>query len=860
MAMSTRTAPDDVPYADPYHCPLCHSLLVDAGDGTARCPRCRFDATHPLAADIWRIDCEQARLAAERRELIESLRRDLSLREPVVVPEPTAGRPPSPRGPAPSRKVSVQALLVGLGAFLLVVAGVVFAAVTWDRLGAAGQAVVLAVATATAAAVTLVAARRGLTATAEALSVVAAGFALVDVQAARVALAPDGPWQPVWAGGLVLVAIGLLVLGRSARVRAPAIVAVGAAQFPLVILSTMAGPGPIGAAAVVATAAADHLAVPRLRRSPTRWLPEPTLPWLRVLGAAAWTFGAVAALPWAIGAADTAATATQWWGVVVLAAAAALAAVVAGTGGPARRYPVAAAAGGVVVGLTAIVASAVTLGLAGEAVLLVATAAPLGVLGTVVAAGDRWVEDARSRAAAVAAAVWAAATAVGWLAPVVSALAAPFLAVADDGWWTRTAGVTTGDLGAPLDADLERWMAMAIAAVPIIGVNAVLAAASLLRPRRAVRNTAAGLVAGAAGFVVVAIGGVLWDMPVWTLVAVNLAGAAALVSVSARPGRTAGPWPALGAVPPAVVALAWAGSVELLTCLAVGALTVVGGVAVAVGVSGDRRRWTGAATAVTGVGLAATGWVVAAAVGADAPGAWLTALVVASVASSVAFAAERRVPWWTTAVDLMSGACALGALAGLVAVAGPDPISVGLGVVAVAAAVHVLRPSRRVVAAVVAATAALALLWLRLWVGDVRAVEAYTLPLAALLLLAGMRRLRNVPEEGSWPALGPGLLVAALPSAVVAVDGNDVARPLVVLGVAVAVTIAGASTRLRAPLLVGAVTAVVMAVDQVFPVVAQLPRWLTIGSLGVVLLVVGATFERRRQQATQLYRKYRTLR
>lgn len=860
MAMSTRTAPDDVPHADPYHCPLCHSLLVDAGDGTARCPRCRFDATHPLAADIWRIDCEQARLAAERRELIESLRRDLSLREPVVVPEPTAGRPPSPRGPAPSRKVSVQALLVGLGAFLLVIAGVVFAAVTWDRLGAAGQAVVLAVATATAAAVTLVAARRGLTATAEALSVVAAGFALVDVQAARVALAPDGPWQPVWAGGLVLVAIGLVVLGRSARVRAPAIVAVGAAQFPLVILSTMAGPGPIGAAAVVATAAADHLALPFLRRSPTRWLPEPTRPWLRILGAAAWTFGVVAALPWAVGAADTAGTADRWWGVVVLAAAAALAAVVAGTGGEGHRYPVAAAAGAAVVTLTTVLAAAVAMDLSAESLLLVATAAPAGVLGIVVAGGGRWARDTRARAAAAAAAVWAAATAVGWLAPVASSLVAPVAVLADDGWWTRTAGVTTGALVPLYDTGLDRWMPMAMAAVPVAAVTAVLAVTGVALPGREVRNRTAWLAVGAAAFLMVAIGGVVRDVPVWTLVLANLLGAAVAMGVSVRPGRTTRPWPALGALPAAVMAVAWSGSVDVLTCLAVAALTVLGATAVAAGIVGERHRWTAAATAVTGVGLAATGWVVALAVGADTTGAWLVTVVAASVVSLVAFAADHRLPWWSAAVDATSAGTVLVGLAGLSAVAGPDPTSVGLAVVAGTAAVHVLRPSRRVVAAVVAATAALALLWLRLWVGDVRAVEAYTLPLAALLLLAGARRLRNDPEVGSWPTLGPGLLVAALPSAVVAVDGTDVARPLVVLGVAVAVTIAGASTRLRAPLLVGLLTAVVMAVDQVFPVVERLPRWLTIGTLGVVLLVVGASFERRREQATQLYRKYRTLR
>ena len=856
MPSGTPPAPAGVPYADPYHCPDCHALLVDAGEGAARCPRCGFDSSDPLAAELWRIDCEQARLATERRDLIERMRRDRAGATGRVVPsEHRRERPAAPR-----RKVSVQALLVGLGAFLLVVAGVVFAAVTWDRLGAAGQAGVLAVATGTAAGAALVAARRALTSTAEALSVVAAGFAVVDVHAARIALAPDGPWQPVWAVGLVVVAIGLVVLGHLGHVRAPSVVAAGVAQLPLVILATMADLGPAGAGAMVATAAVDHALVSALRRSPRRWLPQPVRPWLRILGAGAWVIGVIAALPWAIGADDTVSTAEQWWGAVVLAAAAGTAAVVAATGRPGRRYPVAAAAGATAVVLATVVASAAALGVSGVALLLVATAAPVVVLGALVATGGRWALGARAPAVAVTATTWSAATLLGWLVPVVSSLAAPFVVLADEGWWTRGAGVSTGALDPFADLDLDRWGSLTMAAVPMAAATALLAVLALARPSPAVRGWAVATATGVAAFLVVALAAVRWDVPVWTLVALDLAAAVALVLGSAWPGRTPRPWLVLGALPAAITAVGWSGVDEVLTCLTVCGLTALAGGAVALGITGGRRIWTAVATAVTGVGLAATGCVVALALGAGAAGAWLTAVAVASVVSLAAFVADHRLPWWSVPVDVTSATTALCTFGALAVAGGPDPFSVGLAVVAVVAAAHVLRPSRRVVAAVVAAVAALVLLWLRLWVGDVRAVEAYSLPLAALLLAAGTRQLRRDPEVGSWPTLGPGLVVAALPSAAVAVAATGAIRPLVLLGIAVAVTIAGAVVRLRAPLLVGLLTAVVMGVDQVFPAAAQLPRWLTIGTLGVVLLVVGATFERRRQQATQLYRRYRALR
>jgi hypothetical protein len=107
-----------------------------------------------------------------------------------------------------------------------------------------------------------------------------------------------------------------------------------------------------------------------------------------------------------------------------------------------------------------------------------------------------------------------------------------------------------------------------------------------------------------------------------------------------------------------------------------------------------------------------------------------------------------------------------------------------------------------------------------------------------------------------WLAFGPGLAVALLPSLALAVDEPGAARPLLLAGGALLVVLAGAQARLQAPLILGAVTLVGLALDAVAPVAAQLPRWLTIGATGLLLLWLGATAERRlerlRRQFEQL--------
>ena len=120
------------------------------------------------------------------------------------------------------------------------------------------------------------------------------------------------------------------------------------------------------------------------------------------------------------------------------------------------------------------------------------------------------------------------------------------------------------------------------------------------------------------------------------------------------------------------------------------------------------------------------------------------------------------------------------------------------------------------------------------------AVEWYSLPAAAgLLVAAGPGLLRG----SSWANWGPGLLVAAVPSTMLAVAAPDAPQTVAVLVVAAAVLVGGARRALRAPLGIGAGTALALAVGLG---VRALP-WPVATALvvGAVLLAVGARRERR---------------
>jgi hypothetical protein len=130
--------------------------------------------------------------------------------------------------------------------------------------------------------------------------------------------------------------------------------------------------------------------------------------------------------------------------------------------------------------------------------------------------------------------------------------------------------------------------------------------------------------------------------------------------------------------------------------------------------------------------------------------------------------------------------------------------------------------------------------WVAAATAGLAAVEWYSLPAAAGLLIGAGPQVR---QGASWPAWGPGLLVAAVPSGVLAVVTSDGARAVGVLVAAALVMVAGARFALRAPLMVGAGTA--LAVGLGFTVRAlpwPLGAALVVGSL---LLAIGMRREQR---------------
>lgn len=93
--------------------------------------------------------------------------------------------------------------------------------------------------------------------------------------------------------------------------------------------------------------------------------------------------------------------------------------------------------------------------------------------------------------------------------------------------------------------------------------------------------------------------------------------------------------------------------------------------------------------------------------------------------------------------------------------------------------------------------------------------------------------------------------LALVPSALVAVATPTALRLVLVVVAAAAVTAFGTSTHRQAPFLLGAFSLAVAVIGRLAPYAPLLPRWLTLGLAGLVLLLLGATYERRLKQARE---------
>jgi hypothetical protein len=166
--------------------------------------------------------------------------------------------------------------------------------------------------------------------------------------------------------------------------------------------------------------------------------------------------------------------------------------------------------------------------------------------------------------------------------------------------------------------------------------------------------------------------------------------------------------------------------------------------------------------------------------------------------------------------------------------------------------VRALRPGERAAVRhvlVVAAAAVEVFAWWLL-ISDLRVftLEVYTLPAAAVALLAGLLALRSRPALSSWTAYGPALAAALLPTLASVLVGSDHPLRRLLLGVAaLAVVLAGAYARLQAPVVVGGIVLALVALHELVLVWDLLPRWIPLATGGLLLVGLAMTLERRRR-------------
>ncbi|MFI9844846.1 SCO7613 C-terminal domain-containing membrane protein [Nonomuraea sp. NPDC051941] len=764
---------------------------------------------------------QQARLQARRTELIGILRAGVAGQGAAetgaagVVPSYAGVLPPYPgvaagpggAGPGvPGREVSpgtAKNVLLILGGLLLTVAAVVFTVVSWGQMSMAGRAVVLAAFTALVMLAPVVLIRRRLTATAETVAGLAVVLLLLDGYAARRVgfLGVDALDALHYTAGVFgLTALILVAYARVTRLRGPAPVAVVLAQ-PVLPLLTGDLPETWLVAMLVATAALD---VPLVRYGRGA---------VRVTAAVAGS--GVAMLALLVGSADALGSPSVGQALV-------------------RSAPLVALAllGGFVTWLLArpgkalgeTWAAVVTVGTALTLIAIPAALAqpvlvgpgtdwrPLAFLvpALVVVLAAAWLPWRRVRLAGMATGgLVALLTTLVVLPRLVATLVAPLAWL--DVLWT---GAWNGrqwqpfEIATPADVAVLGTLALGLLLVAVRGTG------GWPMPRKGAASEAAtshaavsrALVSGGLVFRVLAVGalvaGVLmvavvpqaFAMPYPAAVAV-LAVLAVAPAVAATLGRA--PWwavaCALVAGPAAVRAAAYAFGSEPATLIVLPILALAAAAMALVARLKGLRVWgLGFAALFLGLEAVAVGFSLG-----------LRVLVAASVGFAVAGVLVLLMSLWA------------GGASGL---------------------------------RYAGTTLLLLASWLRLGADEVTVVEAYTVPCSLVLLGFGWLRRRAAPVS-SWAAYGTGLSFTMLPSLVVVYSDTEWRRSLALGVLALMVLFAGARFRLQAPTVIGGVVLAGVAVRALAPYVSEMflavPRWVPIAVGGVLLVVVGATYEAR---------------
>ncbi|MFN2626102.1 MAG: SCO7613 C-terminal domain-containing membrane protein [Mycobacteriales bacterium] len=863
------TSPNAADGPDPTTCPDCWRRFPA---GSTSCPHCGLPLVGPLAGELWQVSSHIAWLQARRQTLLAALRAgggaavgapsttgvapgapptapapsSAGAPSPAVPPTPwpaSPGQPPAP-WPAPPRAEwtpkRVQNLLLSLGVLLLVVAALIFAAVAWGHLGAGGRAVALLGLTAIAGLSADVALRRGLAATAESLTTFTVVLALVDAYALRragFAALDETDAATYWSVASGVVGVATAGYAAVVRVRAARTAAAALLQLPLLVTVARLDNVAVGVrASALALQSAAVVAVAALLRR-ARQLPDARL----VLDA-----GGVATWVVALGIATVVAYPDRLPSTVPRPASLAIGAlvVIAGAGALAawlwRELPVvrdvAAGAATVAAALATVAPSRFTLTPEQQPLAIAATG-----LVAVICAG-LLVRSWRLGPLVVGAGTGALALCFVAVDAVIG-VTGPLSWVIDPWSGDRTLGARD-----VLGPDLT-WHGTVVTTV-VLGVAAVSAVlvGELLHARRAALVPAGVLTAATVLLVPLGQawsydGALLWD------VALGLALlAVALVSDRFTTLGVTG----LGVASAVIaVAIGWALADKQATLFVLAATGL--GYGVVAFATSVLRPLTAAAAAVL-----ECAWLFAAARSVGTP-VDRSGFVLATAATAVLVIAAVVRRHTADGVALEIAAVATYAAALMCTARDPGWLAWTLALGGVAALGNALRSERRSTA-VVGGLLLSASSWVRLRLADVDAPEPYVAPLAAIALVLGHLRRRRDPRISSWAAYATGISLALGPSLVVVVDGDPgLARPLLVGLAALLVLLYGVRERLQAPLLLGSAALAVDALVQLAPLAAALPRWLSIGAVGVLLVAIGATYEQRRNELRRVRARYDAL-
>lgn len=854
-----------------------------------------------IDTELRHLDARRAVLLRRRAWLVHTLYAASAQRSvahsatvPPVWPAGPGARRPEAAAP------SVQNVLLVLGGVLLTIAAIAFTLVSWGEMGIAGRAAVLGAVTLAALGTPVVLLRRGLAATAEAVAGLGIALTVLDAYALHevVFTGADGTGYTaaaaavlaaLWAGYGVAVdelvaagdgggrgragsasagdgqgaqearpgAAGEGPSARAARSGAvgdgrsswefrfglagplmlPLPLALAAAQLPLLLGALAAGAGVHTLTALLLlTAAADTAVAFRTTLLPVRLVAA-----TGALLTGAWGVLSAGSLCWGSSGPGAAARAAA---ILVLAAAIALG---ASRYSPHRELAVGTA---VVAGLCVVAAGGGVLraALPGEWTVPGCLALGIALLGV---ARTRLPEPMRQG-------LTGASMTVQGLAVLSSV---PLVAGMLLGPVGRVGHIWSGapdDIRAAVFTDMP-WPSYT-STVPLVlaTVAGVLATAGRGTALRPAATTGALILGWATALVFPSV----LELPYAAgLVALGAVTAAMLGGAewARRAGGSAASLPA-----PAVTALVLAllTSVDLAlvslasegaTTAALAALTLMMGAAAT-------RPGLGPVTApaalvyATALACASGAWA-----GWPAPHIALLVLVVPAVAALVA---SRTGDSPVTVPVEVTGAVA-GLLAVGLAVVDPPMLALVLSLGGVITAATALRPERR--QAGYAATVLFLLAgWVRLVAWEVTAPEAYTLPVSVALLVVGFLRRRRDAALSSWTAYGAGLAVTLVPSLMAAWGDEHWLRPLLLGTGALAVTLVGARHRLRAPLALGGSVLALVALHELAPYIAQvvgaLPRWVPPALAGLVLLVLGATYEQRLRDARRVREAFGRLR